>query len=71
MNNEKTIQVNCPTCNKSVAWTEESKYRPFCSNRCQLIDLGAWSTEEYKIPENQTQEEWSETEDAVAPSRHH
>jgi endogenous inhibitor of DNA gyrase (YacG/DUF329 family) len=42
--------VNCPTCSAKVEWTEENKYRPFCSNRCKQIDLGAWAEEKYKIP---------------------
>jgi uncharacterized protein len=42
--------VNCPTCGKKVEWTEASKYRPFCSNRCKQIDLGAWAEEKYVIP---------------------
>ena len=42
--------VNCPTCGKKVEWTEASKYRPFCSNRCKQIDLGAWAVEKYVIP---------------------
>jgi endogenous inhibitor of DNA gyrase (YacG/DUF329 family) len=32
-----------------VAWSDESLYRPFCSDRCRLIDLGAWLTEQRKI----------------------
>ena len=44
--------VNCPTCGKQVEWTEASKYRPFCSNRCKQIDLGAWAEEKYVIPSN-------------------
>lgn len=42
--------VNCPTCNKAVAWVAENRYRPFCSKRCKAIDLGAWAAEEYTIP---------------------
>ncbi|WP_413111101.1 DNA gyrase inhibitor YacG [Thaumasiovibrio sp. DFM-14] len=42
--------VACPTCKTAVAWTEQSPYRPFCSKRCQLIDLGEWADEEKKIP---------------------
>jgi uncharacterized protein len=41
--------VTCPTCGKSVAWTPESRWRPFCSERCRLIDLGAWLGEEHRI----------------------
>ncbi len=46
--------VNCPTCEKEVVWSVESKYRPFCSERCQLIDLGEWANEEKRIAGNQT-----------------
>ena len=42
--------VNCPTCGTAVPWTPESRFRPFCSNRCRKIDLGAWANDEYKIP---------------------
>jgi endogenous inhibitor of DNA gyrase (YacG/DUF329 family) len=43
--------VKCPTCRRPVAWSEDSPYRPFCSDRCRLIDLGAWLTEQHKIPD--------------------
>lgn len=36
--------VNCPTCEKEVIWSPENKYRPFCSQRCRLIDLGEWAS---------------------------
>lgn len=42
--------VSCPTCNRPVVWTEASKWRPFCSERCKLIDLGAWAAERHTIP---------------------
>ena len=35
--------VNCPTCTKLIPWTEESLFRPFCSERCKLIDFGDWA----------------------------
>lgn len=41
--------VNCPTCKSKVEWSEQSPHRPFCSKRCQLIDLGEWSFENNKI----------------------
>lgn len=41
--------VACPTCGKAVVWNEESKWRPFCSERCKLIDLGAWADESNRI----------------------
>lgn len=43
------ITVKCPTCSKQVTWTPESRYRPFCSERCKQIDLGAWAAEKYTI----------------------
>lgn len=42
--------VSCPTCQTSVEWREESRYRPFCSQRCLLIDLGEWFGEARRIP---------------------
>ncbi len=46
----KARAVNCPTCDKQVLWTPDSVWRPFCSERCKLIDLGAWATEKYRVP---------------------
>lgn len=42
--------VKCPTCNKQVEWSEQSQWKPFCSERCKLIDLGAWADESHSIP---------------------
>ncbi|WP_333499123.1 DNA gyrase inhibitor YacG [Kluyvera sp. CHPC 1.2972] len=56
-------KVNCPTCNKPVIWSEQSPYRPFCSKRCQLIDLGEWAAEEKRIPSSgdlSESDDWSE-----------
>lgn len=41
--------VACPRCGAPVRWGAESPYRPFCSERCKLIDLGAWASEEYRV----------------------
>jgi len=41
--------VSCPRCAKPVFWGQESPYRPFCSERCKMIDLGAWANEEYRV----------------------
>jgi endogenous inhibitor of DNA gyrase (YacG/DUF329 family) len=43
--------VKCPTCKCPVEWSSESLYRPFCSDRCRLIDLGAWFDEQHRIPD--------------------
>jgi endogenous inhibitor of DNA gyrase (YacG/DUF329 family) len=42
--------VNCPTCNKPVVWSDRQRWKPFCSERCKLIDLGAWFDEANRIP---------------------
>jgi uncharacterized protein len=42
--------VKCPNCGKPVPWTPESAYRPFCSERCKTLDLGAWASEAYRVP---------------------
>jgi uncharacterized protein len=42
--------VRCPTCERSVEWNESAPWRPFCSERCKLIDLGAWASERHSIP---------------------
>ena len=57
-------QVKCPTCRRPVEWSEQSTYRPFCSDRCRLIDLGAWLTEQHKIPEEPGEDSGAEPEPA-------
>ena len=41
--------VQCPTCSRAVVWSAASPYRPFCSERCKNVDLGAWASERYAI----------------------
>jgi uncharacterized protein len=41
--------VACPACGARVAWLPENRFRPFCSERCKLTDLGAWANEEYRV----------------------
>jgi UPF0243 zinc-binding protein NMCC_1813 len=43
------LTVECPNCRQPVAWIPENKYRPFCSERCKLIDLGEWADEKYTV----------------------
>jgi len=62
MKDEVTV-VNCPSCGKDVIWNEQSQFRPFCSKRCQLIDLGEWAAEEKRIASRgdlSESEDWSE-----------
>lgn len=48
--------VPCPTCERSVEWSKDNSFRPFCSERCKLIDLGEWVEERRGI----VQEEFSD-----------
>jgi endogenous inhibitor of DNA gyrase (YacG/DUF329 family) len=54
---QKISIVSCPQCKKDVPWTKDSLYRPFCSERCKLIDLGQWATESYRIPQTENNPE--------------
>jgi len=42
-------KLKCPQCRSEVIW-EGNPHRPFCSERCRLLDLGRWADEEYRIP---------------------
>ncbi len=48
--NDKINLINCPNCGKEVEWTKDNHYRPFCCERCRLIDLGEWAAERYRVP---------------------
>jgi endogenous inhibitor of DNA gyrase (YacG/DUF329 family) len=56
-------KVNCPQCQDEVVWDKTSLYRPFCSKRCKLLDLGAWAAEEHGIPGEDQTEDYSITPD--------
>ena len=43
------MRITCPTCRGATTW-EENSHRPFCSERCRLIDLGTWAEGGYAIP---------------------
>jgi endogenous inhibitor of DNA gyrase (YacG/DUF329 family) len=49
-------QVKCPHCGKLTRWSQQNAFRPFCSERCKLIDLGAWASDRYSIAGRQTDE---------------
>jgi endogenous inhibitor of DNA gyrase (YacG/DUF329 family) len=42
-------QVPCPRCGRRSPYSPENKWRPFCSERCKMIDLGEWASESYRI----------------------
>ena len=43
------LVVKCPTCGEVVKY-ENNEFRPFCSERCKLLDFGAWADEQYNLP---------------------
>jgi len=45
-----STQVPCPHCGALAVFAPENPWRPFCSERCKMIDLGAWASESYRIP---------------------
>jgi hypothetical protein len=51
--------IKCPNCRKPAPW-EGNPSRPFCSERCRMIDLGAWVKEEYCIPGDKKPEDEEE-----------
>ena len=56
--NKTTLITPCPTCQTSLEWSTTNKHRPFCSERCKLIDLGDWANETRTIPsESRPQED--------------
>jgi endogenous inhibitor of DNA gyrase (YacG/DUF329 family) len=50
------MKITCPICKNTTTW-EENPYRPFCSERCKLIDLGKWASEDYRIKRSPLDEE--------------
>jgi endogenous inhibitor of DNA gyrase (YacG/DUF329 family) len=41
--------IKCPQCSSTAEWSDKNEFRPFCSKRCRLIDLGAWASESHRI----------------------
>ena len=46
----QALQVACPTCGRRAAFATSNRWRPFCSERCRSIDLGAWASEAFRVP---------------------
>ena len=53
-------KVRCPQCGGESLWSADNKFRPFCSERCKLIDLGAWASESYRVPVEESVDPLSE-----------
>lgn len=52
--------MKCPICGKPVEW-KENPFRPFCSERCKLVDLGRWVSDEYSVPGPPLPQDYNET----------
>jgi uncharacterized protein len=61
MTSDTIKKIRCPHCRKPAPW-EGNPFRPFCSERCRMIDLGAWVNEEYRIPAEEKREEEEQEE---------
>jgi len=45
--------VICPQCGKEHQWDSSNRFRPFCCERCKLIDLGRWANEDYRVAKSE------------------
>jgi endogenous inhibitor of DNA gyrase (YacG/DUF329 family) len=54
---DKPHMVNCPQCGTPAPFSAANPYRPFCSERCKLIDLGQWASEAYRVPVDEQEAE--------------
>jgi hypothetical protein len=50
MTTSRTRTVLCPQCGSESRFEPANRFRPFCSERCRMIDLGAWASESYRVP---------------------
>lgn len=63
--------VACPTCSKKIVWDRGAPWRPFCSERCKLLDLGDWLDENHRISESLDNADGSHGETEVWPALDH
>jgi endogenous inhibitor of DNA gyrase (YacG/DUF329 family) len=56
--------IPCPRCGSPAVFAPSNRWRPFCSERCKLIDLGNWASERYRVPEEPGAEKDEESERA-------
>jgi len=55
------MRIKCPECGRLAEWSRDNPFRPFCSERCKMVDLGEWATGNRYIPgEQMTPEEEAE-----------
>lgn len=51
---QRSNAVRCPNCGRVARYDASNAFRPFCSERCKLLDLGQWATEGYRIAGDET-----------------
>jgi endogenous inhibitor of DNA gyrase (YacG/DUF329 family) len=56
----KRQKVKCPSCGKFIEWSAKNRWRPFCSERCRMIDLGSWADESYRIKGDKASQDHNE-----------
>ena len=56
------IKIKCPVCKKDAIW-EDNAFRPFCSERCSLVDLGKWANGKYSVEVEDAEEDRKEGEE--------
>lgn len=61
------LVVTCPICRRAARWDEPPR-GPFCSERCRLIDLGAWAEGRYTVPGAPVSDEETPPGDSEDPS---
>ena len=54
---DKARTIRCPACGGPARYAADNAARPFCSERCRNLDLGAWASESYRMPAKPTPEE--------------
>ena len=65
----ESITVTCPTCKGPSVFSPSNHWRPFCSERCKVIDLGRWAGENYRIPIAHSEVETTENEENIEAPR--
>jgi uncharacterized protein len=57
------LVIKCPHCRKEAVLGPENPFRPFCSERCKMIDLGTWASEGYRVPGERAPQDDEESEE--------
>jgi endogenous inhibitor of DNA gyrase (YacG/DUF329 family) len=60
MTHSKAPVVTCPHCGTEMRWDTSNRFRPFCSERCKLIDLGKWASEDYRVAQPADEQEFTD-----------